>query len=490
MSDLSTKDKYTSDSIGISSTKQSIMLPKSQPVRLKELMKMCENDDDDEDDDNDDNDDDEDDDDDDDDDDNNDKENEKKSENESDLDKSQSLSQDSITEDELQKSSPHEKNDNSSIEATYGSVKSMCTLPETNREFVTNISYMQKKISCTGEEEYEVNDANFGIHLPMSNTNKQEIHTYKYEEKIQDGNILTHHASRDHQVKVTHSRHVVLPPLSLPIFTGDYNIKSDTNRNLQSMSNVQSYRENDYVPNILKKKEEYTYNTSVENKLLSKNSETYLPLKEEQKHKSAHGFTEQTSRTKDCKEESGTLKVSNIVAESLSYVPQTSGNLIYSKRYGSQCSTSKYEANEKNTPANNSRMEFSTPSLNETGKSLKAIANRLVLETPMKHLEINSMHPNPCVSHKQLFCTPQSKLSNDPNKSHVQTPSTMLSSCYHSNIRQAEEKSLFAKDNAQTPRNIIRTSSVEKFESSRYIISIVYNTYIFNNNNLIMIYIL
>jgi len=459
MSDLSTKDKYTFDSIGTSRTKQSIMLPKSQPVRLKELMQMCEDDDDDEDDNNDD--------DADDDDDNNDEESEKKSENESDLDKSQSLSQDSIIEDELQKSSSYKKNDNSSIEATHGFLKSMCTLPETDREFVTNISYTQKKISCTGEEEYKVNDAN----LPMSNANKQEIYTCKYEEKIQDGNILTHHASRDRQVKVTHNRHVVLPPLSLPIFTGDYNIKSD--RNLQSMSNVQLHRENAYVPDIFKKKEEYTYNTPVENKLLSKSSEIYLPLKEEQKHKSAHGFTEQTSRSKDYKEESGTLKVSNIVTESLSCAPQTSGNLIYSMRYNSQCSTSKYEANEKNTPANNSRMEFSTPSLNETGKSLTVI-NRLVLDTPMKHLQINS-HPNPCVSHKQLFCTPQSKLSNDPNKSHVQTPSTMLSSCYHSNIKQAEEKSLFAKDNVQTPRNTIRTSIVEKSESSRYIISIVYN---------------
>jgi len=481
MSDLSTKDKYAFDSIGTSRTKQSIMLPKSQPVRLKELMQMCEDDDDDDEDDNNDNDADDDVDDDDD----NDKENEKKScksEDESDLDKSQFLSQDSIMEDELQKSSSYKKNDNSSIEATHGFLKSMCTLPETNRESVTNISYMQKKISCIGEEEYKVNDANFRNHLPISITNKQEIYTRKYEEKIQDGNILVYHALRNDQVKTIHNRYVVLSLLLLLIFAGDYNIKSDTNKNLQSMSNVQSYRENAYVPDIFKKNEEYMYNTSVENKLLSRSSETYLSFKEEQKHKSAHDFSEQTSKSKDCKEESGTLKVSNVVAESFSCMPQTSGNLMYSMRYGSQGSTSKYEANEKNIPANNSRMEISTPSLNETGKSLMAI-NRLALETPMKHLQISSMHPTSYASHKQLFCTPQSKLPNDPNKSHVQTPSTILSNCYHSNIRQVEEKNLFAKDYVQTPRNTIRTSIVEKSEPSRYIIFIVHNnTHIFNYN--------
>ncbi|EZA53149.1 Dual specificity protein kinase Ttk [Ooceraea biroi] len=449
MSDLTTKDRYSFDSISTGRlTMQNVALPKSQPVRLKELMQMCEDDDDDDEDNANDEDDDDDDD--------------------ENFDEPRPLSQ-NIGEDTFEEAPPC-KSSNPPIDSMDGFPNSACTLPEGNCE---SVSYTQKRISCTSDkEEYRVNGVNFGSQLPVSSTSKQETYNCKYDVQKQDNNI-SHHALRGHQVDTVRdcSMGVASSPPSLSIFTGDYSAKPDTNRNLPSTSSVQLLHENAYAPDMLKRREEYPYNVSAESKtLLSRASDTYLShiSKEEQWLKGTHSFTEQTS--KDREEESQTLKGPSTAAESLSGVPQTFGSSMHPMRHSSQFGVARYEANERYTPAKSSHAEFSTPSLSEkTGKSLTT-ANRLVLDTPMKHLQISSMHPNSCMSHKQLFCTPQNKMSGDASKSHVQTPSTILSTWCHNNVRsiQAEGKNLFAREHVQTPRNTICTPIAEKAEPSSF----------------------
>lgn len=437
MSDL-TKDRYSLDRL---SSGRLTILPKSQPVRLKELMQMCEDDEDDDDDNNDNNDDNND--------DNDDDENEKKSckfENESDPDEPQPLPCDSM-EDALQEPPPSE-NDNCLTESVDGFPQSPHVMPEDSHKSVAGIPYAQKRFTCTNDKDgYRINDVNSRSQLPVeSNANQQETHNCKYEEKTQDNNTSVHRTSMDMTTPC---------PPSLSIFPGNCNSRSETNRNPQSA-----------ISDVAKRKEECSSNAPVESKvLLPRASETYLShsSKEEQRHKDAHNISEQTR-----KEESQTLKAPSITADSLSSLPQMFGTAMHPLRY-----SSKYEANEKFTPAktSTSRMEFSTPSLSDTGKSLMTI-NRLVSDTPLKHVPINSTHPNPCASHKQLLYTPQSK-SADPNKSHGQTPSTMLGNWCYSNVKcilQTEGKGLFAKEHAQTPRNTIRTPIVEK--STRYAMSI------------------
>ncbi|XP_029169411.1 uncharacterized protein LOC114939313, partial [Nylanderia fulva] len=182
----------------------------------------------------------------------------------------------------------------------------------------------------------------------------------------------------------------------------------------KSPLHAQSHHENVYISDMSnKKKEEHSYNTLIDNKLLHRNNEHLNLSKEDQR-------------------------------------------------------ISKHEANEKCTPAKNpalcTHVKSSTPSLNEIqGTSLPTPINRLVLETPLKHSQVGSMHPNPCASHKQLFRTPQNKLSDNSSKNCIQTPSTILSSWCYNNTRHTplEGKNLVAKDHMQISRNTICTPVVE-----------------------------
>lgn len=267
-------------------------------------------------------------------------------------------------------------------------------------------------------------------------------------------------------------------PLSLLIpGKGDYIAKSDMNKNLQpTINSARSNLENIYISDMLnKRKEEQSYSTLVDNKILHRNSKQILNLnKEDQRYKGVlYGFNDQAN--KDCNEEPH--KMPTTISESASCISQNlSGNLIHPVTYNnSQYSTSKYEANEKCTPAKNpcTHMELSTPSLNEIQRtSLPTPINRLVLETPLKHLPVDSVHPNSCASHKQLFRTPHSKLSDNLSKSHIQTPSTILSSwCYNNAL--LEEKNFIAKDHVQISKNTICTPIVEKPDSARFVRTIL-----------------
>ncbi|XP_024891463.1 serine/threonine-protein kinase MPS1 [Temnothorax curvispinosus] len=441
MSDLTTNNRYSFDNISAGRLlTQSVTLPKSQPVRLKALLHLCESDEDDDDD----------------------ETEEKPHQSEEESDFEEPLLQDDSSEDVLQETlvvqelMPKSRINSSSIESpTDGVLKTTCTLPKETLEVVTNTPSVQREIDfATDREQRKVSDVN--------DSNKPEIYSSKYEEKTQESHSETF-ASRS-QVDTVHNRsaNIALPPPSLSVYKGDYNTKLDTNKNLQPINSNQVHHENAYMSDILnKRKEGSVYNTSVDNKILLRNSELNLN-KDDQRYKNTYGFTEQAN--KDVEEESH--KVPNSLSESATCTSQTSENLMHPARYSSQKNMTKYEANEKYTPAKNTvRTEFSTPSLNEASKSLTVI-NRLTSETPLKHVQV-SAHPNPCISHKQLFQTPQSKLSGDLNKNQVQTPSTIFQSSWYHNTPM-EGKSFIARDHVQMSRNAIRTPIMEKPDSLRY----------------------
>lgn len=458
MSELTTNESYNRYSFDSMSAgrlpTQNVTLPKFQPVRLKALLQSDEEDDD---------------------------ESEEKScqsEDESDFD--EPLLQDDSAEDVLQETViPETGIDSLSIELTNGVLKTACILSKENREVVTSTPSIQRGISfATDREQCKVSDVKFERHIPdisVSDPNKLETYSFKQEEKTQEYHSDTFTSRSQADTIHNHSTNVALLPPSLSVYKGDYNTKFDANKNPQPVNSNQLHHENTYISDKLnKKKEGSVYSTSAENKILLTRSSELNLSKDDQRYKGS--FIEQAN--KDCEEES--YKIPNPLSESTPCTSQTSENLMQPVRYSSQKNVTRYEANEKYTPAKSTCAEFSTLSLNETGKSITTI-NRLVSETPLKHMKVN-VHPSPCTSHKQLFQTPQSKISGDLSKNHVQTPSTILSSWYH-NVRHTpmEGKSFIAKDHVQMSKNVIRTSIVEKPDSSRFI---VYSVILFYNRTL------
>ncbi|KAL6264917.1 hypothetical protein P5V15_005011 [Pogonomyrmex californicus] len=418
-------------------------IPKFQPVRVKALLHLYENN---EDDDNDES-----------------EEKTQESEDELDFDEPYLLPQDDSAEDVLcEKTLASKTNINSSSFESTDGVSNMKCLSSKENCIVTDTPSIQRGTSFTANrDEYSVNSdrrinsVNSESHLPISDPNKLEIHSSKHEEKTQEYHNGTFTSRSQSDVAHNRSTEVTLPSSSLLVYKGDYN-KFDTNKNLQLLNSSQLHHENAYMSDIShKRKEGSIYSSLAENKtLLTRNSESNLS-KDNQRYKSKHSFIEQMN--KDCEEESH--KIPSTLSESATCI-QTSENMMHPVRCNLQKSIAKYETNEKYTPAKNTYTEFDTPSLSEIGKPLTMI-NCLISETPMKHAPI-SMHPNPCTSHKQLFQTPQNKLSGGLNKSHVQTPSTILSSWHH-NMRQTpmEGKNL-TKDHMQMSRNAICTPIIEK----------------------------
>lgn len=441
MSDLTINDRYSFDNMSAGRLPTTnVTLPKSQPVRLKELLHSCGSDEDDDDDD---------------------ESEEKPRQSEDELDFDEVLLQNDSGENTLQEPLVCRSNINSSsIESMDEVSKTTCILPKDTHEVVTNTSSVQREINfATNKEKCKVSD--------VSDPNKLEISS-KQEEKTQEYHNGTFPLRS--QVDTVHNRstNIALPPPSLSVYKGEYNAKFDANKNLQPINSNQVYHENAYMSDKLnKKKEGSIYSTSMENKiLLTRNSELNLS-KDDQRYKGTYSSIEQAN--KDCEEESH--KIPNSLSESGICTSQTSENLIHPARYSLQKNITKYEVmNEKYTPAKNTMCtEFSTPSLNEGNKSIIVI-NRLASKTPLKHVQ-HGVHPSPCTSQKQLFQTPQNKLSGDL-KNHVQTPSTILSSWYNNTVRPMESKNFIARDHVQMPRNAIHTPIIEKPDSSRFVWSI------------------
>lgn len=437
MSDNIADNRYCLDNKGTCRlpTQSMSMLPKSRPV----LIKALESDEDDDDDKN---------------------EEPCKSKDESESEELSFLSQDDSADYkmcDIQEKSLHEANINSLTKSANELSKITCSVLKEDREIVTDVS-VRKEVSCANDkEECKVDSTNFKSHLLIDNPSKSEVSSYKYIGKAQEcQNDI--YPLKNHQTDVHNSSiGIALPSPLLSVHKGDYNAKSDTNKNLQSVNSA--HNENVYISDVLKKrKQEYMYNTPVASKVQLPKSDEYISSlnKEDSLYKDRHSFTEQAS--KNCKEESYTIL--NSESETASCVSQTpSGTLMQPANYNLQYSAMKYEANEKYTPAKS--MEYSTPLLSKTGT-----INHLISETPLKHMQ-STMHPNPSTSHKQLFQTPQSKPSNDLN--FVHTPSTIHTN-WAGNMRHVpmEGKNFITKDHVQASRNTIKEIN-EKLEQ-RFVI--------------------
>lgn len=433
MSDLPANRSSSFDNISSRILKHNVTLPKSQPVHLKALMLESDEEDD-----------------------NDDKIEEKayKSESESDSDDSQSVPQNDCTKDILQISSQKKKDTNSVSHLEEG----------------TNSS-IQKESCTNSKKENKLGFVSSEVNVVIGNTSKEDSHSCKFEkipEKHSDMCALeSPKVSSLERLEIDtvcdDSTDVMLQSSlssSSVLYTAH---KSYCNTHFGTYKNMQSSTSMHQIENILSKKnEEHAYSTSIENKMLLQNSNELNLSKGDQQYKT-HGFIEQSS--KDYKDE--LHKVPNTVLESGSCAPQTSGSVMHFTRYNSQYSNAKDETNEKFTPAKSA----CTPSLSEMGKSLTAM-NLLMAETPLKSLH-GSVHPNSSTSHKQLFRTPQSKLSSEPSKSNVQTPSTIFSTWCHNTMRQTpiEGKNFTTKDHVQTLR--VCTPIIEKPEPMRLVIHFI-----------------
>ncbi|XP_028050394.1 probable serine/threonine-protein kinase mps1 isoform X2 [Monomorium pharaonis] len=452
MSELTTNDRYSFDSMSAGRLPtQNVTLPKFQPVRLKALLQSDEEDDDDD-------------------------ESEEKprqsEDDESDFD--EPLLLDNSTENVLEETVLPKTGINSSIELTDGVLKTACILLKENHEIVTSTPSVRRETTLgINSEQCKASDVNFEKHVPVTpvnDSNKLEIYnSNKQEEQTQESHSGMFTSRNQTDTNHNHSMNVALVPSSLSVYKGDYNAKLDANKNQEPVNSNHSHYEKNYISDILNKKKEGSMYSVSENKvLLTKTSELNVS-KDDQRHKG--NFIEQANR--DCEEES--YKISNTLLESAPCISQTFENLVYPVRCNSQKNVMRYEASENYTPAKSTCSGYSTPSLNEMGRSVTTI-NRLISETPLKHGQVN-VHPSTSTSHKQLFQTPQSKLSDDPSKNPVQTPSTIFSSWY-CNVRQTpmEGKNFVARDHVQVSKNAICTPIVEKPDSSRYLGMDIKNT--------------
>ncbi|EFN86837.1 Dual specificity protein kinase TTK [Harpegnathos saltator] len=350
-------------------------------------------------------------------------------------------------------------------------------ISEESHKVACNISHIIDELSCTisNKEEDKVSNVNVENCLSLERLNKLEIYTSKNEEETQGCND-DKAVSKNHQDDSIHEcpTNVALPSSSLLFYKGDYNTKADANRSLQSTDNgYQLLHENAHMSNLLsRRKEEHMYNMLPENKRLLGTSDSFLLNlnKEDKWHKGMQNLASIEQCSKNREEEYHRI-ISNVEPESVSMSQNTSANSTHSTaKYSSQYNVAKYEGNEKYAASESKRVDFSTPSLNDMGKTFSS-SNRLIVETPMKHMH-GTMHPNPCTSHKQLFRTPQNKLSSDLSKGHIQTPSTILSSwchntCHNTRHTPMDGKSHSTKDCLQTSKNTVYAPVIGRGESSR-----------------------
>lgn len=105
-------------------------------------------------------------------------------------------------------------------------------------------------------------------------------------------------------------------------------------------------------------------------------------------------------------------------------------------------------------------------------ESLLTSVDHLLLQTPLKHAQFNSSHPEPCFSRRNIAQTPQNKLF-DISKNPRLTPVTVSSHSSQNSTKQTplQNKTINIKDAVQTPKDSIYfTPNIVKHETPRYII--------------------
>lgn len=94
----------------------------------------------------------------------------------------------------------------------------------------------------------------------------------------------------------------------------------------------------------------------------------------------------------------------------------------------------------------------------------------VVLDTPMKQPQ-GSTRPNPCLSHRNIFQTPQNKMAGDFVKNPIQTPATIFShwSQHHMAQTPMQNPIPVSRESIQTPGGSIVHSQPTRNETPRFV---------------------
>ncbi|XP_017789341.1 PREDICTED: serine/threonine-protein kinase MPS1 [Habropoda laboriosa] len=364
MSDLSTNGRSILNNIDCQNHTNS--RPKLQPVRVKELLHLCESDDD---------------------------ESEDKpqdSDIESDSDDPQSLSQDDCIEDVFNKSS-------SMHNITYDNeIKTACEISHTI-------------VSSEAEKSVSVNNI-----TECTSENKSVFHEHDYNEKSEK-NI---ECEQSNQMQ-----------LSIEIHTEE--------------KIAQTEHKNKHVTNMDIKKS----------------------LNQEQPHKSElQSFDQQCSSKINNNSDSNAF-----VFQHSGYVLQSGVHNIQNANINRGTLALKSIPNEEETHHESVSSAYKALT-SDIGLSVNS-TDQWVLQTPLKHAPVNSTHPDPCFSRRNIIHTPQNKLSDIPNN-HGLTPATTSSHWFQNSVKQTplQNRSNNLKNSVQTPDNTVYfTLSNGKHETPKYL---------------------
>lgn len=101
---------------------------------------------------------------------------------------------------------------------------------------------------------------------------------------------------------------------------------------------------------------------------------------------------------------------------------------------------------------------------------IKLHTHSVVTDTPLKHANSHSLRPNPCLSHRNIFQTPQTNLKSELITNAAQTPSSIFSIWSQNNMRQTplQSKGLSIIESIKTPVSSLFTQGNRDNSTPRY----------------------
>ncbi|XP_034194254.2 dual specificity protein kinase monopolar spindle 1 [Osmia lignaria lignaria] len=151
-------------------------------------------------------------------------------------------------------------------------------------------------------------------------------------------------------------------------------------------------------------------------------------------------------------------------------VPQSGSHNLHNTNIKVERLESKALINEENVHHENVCSNDKSKSL-DTGTLVGSIDHHWALQTPLKHALIGAVHPDPCVSRRNIIQTPQNKLSNPSNNQGL-TPATISCHRSHNNVIQTplQNKSNNLRDLMHTPKNSVYfTPNMTNHDTPRYL---------------------
>ena len=127
--------------------------------------------------------------------------------------------------------------------------------------------------------------------------------------------------------------------------------------------------------------------------------------------------------------------------------------------------TASNETNDSRPSIPSSNQQLDSINSAKVATSQASSATKGVMNTPMKHPQ-GTARPTPCLSHRNIFQTPQSKIGNEFAKNPMQTPATIFSHWSQQHLSQTPMQNNMhtSRDTMQTPAQ----SQSERHENPRY----------------------